>query len=63
MLEKHKCDRCEATDLVALTILDPVTSKVSVVFKCNACNHLHWIGSDSKRERATGAYEAVTTGH
>lgn len=62
MVEKHKCNRCEATNLFAMTILDPVTSKLSVVFKCTACYHLHWVDSNSKLERASEAHEAVA-GH
>ena len=65
MVEKHKCDRCEATDL-ALEIFDPVTSNVFVVCKCNACNHLHWADSDLSRERASVEHKIVdwrTMGH
>jgi hypothetical protein len=59
MVERNKCDRCAATDLLALEILDPVTSHVFVVCKCNACNHLHWADSDLRRERASVEHKIV----
>jgi len=59
MSEEPKCDRCHATDLVAFKILDPVTSKLFVVFKCNGCHHLRWVDADSRCERASGGDQTV----
>ena len=51
MSEQKKCDRCGATKLSLMKVLDPTTSKTFEVIRCDACNYQEW--AETKEEAET----------